>query len=199
MFNGQNCYQHEGYLFCVGRLFWDVFIKDIQKSIWNFLGLNFAGFARSSSSSQKFIAAYQPFFLWLLWQHEIYLWKLVVANQFIASKLQNNVIANKCWFTVYIFLPPPFHPPSNLHLHPPHSVSMQWAPSLMFRRKAKLHQIFTHILFNNENFHFDIDSFKILHYKIEWLMQTSCMKFKQNIYVKESASTFIMLLFQLLW
>lgn len=34
--NGQNCYQHEGYLFCVGRLFWDVFIKDIQKSIWIF-------------------------------------------------------------------------------------------------------------------------------------------------------------------
>lgn len=29
------------------------FIKDIQKSIWNFFWLNFAGFARSSSLSQK--------------------------------------------------------------------------------------------------------------------------------------------------
>lgn len=23
--NGQNCYQHEGYLYCLGRLFWEVF------------------------------------------------------------------------------------------------------------------------------------------------------------------------------
>lgn len=100
--------------------YFGIFLLKIFRNQYEiFFGLNFAGFARSSSS-QKFIAAYQPFFVWLLWQHEIYLWKLVVANQFIASKLQNNVIANKSWLTVFIFLPPP----SNLHLHPsPHSVS----------------------------------------------------------------------------